>query len=421
MFLVSFRKNFFCLGKKLIFLFFCFIFIFSFFFPRGVNIGQASEIDDLSSQISSKDREIQKLKDKAGTLEEKLEAQRYERKTLEDQIGIFDSQIQIIKIRITQTENEIEATELEIRKKILEIYETELKIKEQKEVLGELIRIMEENDKTTVLEMVLVNDNLSDFFNEAKATEDVEKKSHEILVEIKELKEELDRQRIELEKKKRGLEELRDREKEEKMLLEGAKKQKEDLLEEVKDKEEEYQKLLEEAQKQQVSILAAKESLEKRLKEAVERNKQNGGGEMPKALGNGTLLWPVDPGENGNHVISAYFHDPTYPWRHLWEHNGVDFPKNIGSPVYAVESGVVISTVYSTSGYGNHIMILHENGMATLYAHLTSLSVAEGQSVTRGQSIGGVGSTGFSTGPHLHFTVFNSDGVAIDPLPLLVN
>ncbi|HEX6350178.1 MAG TPA: peptidoglycan DD-metalloendopeptidase family protein [Candidatus Dormibacteraeota bacterium] len=85
-------------------------------------------------------------------------------------------------------------------------------------------------------------------------------------------------------------------------------------------------------------------------------------------------------------------------------HSGLDLAEPKGTPVFAADSGVV--RVYSSStGYGNHILLVHGNGYATLYGHLSSFAVTDGQVVKRGEMIGQVGSTGFSTGPHLHFEI----------------
>ncbi|MFH0873899.1 MAG: M23 family metallopeptidase [Candidatus Komeilibacteria bacterium] len=104
-----------------------------------------------------------------------------------------------------------------------------------------------------------------------------------------------------------------------------------------------------------------------------------------------TLLWPI-----GSHRITQYF---------SWRHTGVDIGTSVGQPIYAAENGRVIASGWNRSGYGYYIIIDHGNGMQTLYAHNSALLVKEGQSVSRGQQISEAGSTGRSTGPHLHFEV----------------
>ena len=98
------------------------------------------------------------------------------------------------------------------------------------------------------------------------------------------------------------------------------------------------------------------------------------------------------------------------------EHHGVDLPGKLGDPVVTTQSGTVIEVGDSgNKGYGKYVKIEHENGYKTLYAHLSSQDVKKGDKVSQGQLIGKVGSTGDSTGPHLHYEVFNQNGQKIDP------
>jgi len=101
-------------------------------------------------------------------------------------------------------------------------------------------------------------------------------------------------------------------------------------------------------------------------------------------------------------------------------HKGIDIDgyNQIGAPIVAAASGTVVLAAYTDYGYGNYVIIDHGNGMQTLYAHLSAIWVAQGQSVSQGEAIGALGSTGYSTGPHLHFEV-HVGGVPVDPLGYL--
>ena len=104
--------------------------------------------------------------------------------------------------------------------------------------------------------------------------------------------------------------------------------------------------------------------------------------------------YPVTQGFGENPEVYARFKKPG--------HNGVDFALPVGTPVLAAASGKAIKVGNDSSGYGNYILLQHD-GFQTLYAHLSSIDVLVGTSVTEGKKIGLSGSTGFSTGPHLHF------------------
>lgn len=124
-----------------------------------------------------------------------------------------------------------------------------------------------------------------------------------------------------------------------------------------------------------------------------------------QAPGGGNFIWPsVSQG------ISQYF---------AWYHPGVDLPNRLAPPVVAADGGVIIVAGWPDGfGYGNRVMIDHENGYQTLYAHLSNIYVSVGDKVSRGQTIGQMGSTGRSTGTHLHFEI-RYKGVALNPLAIL--
>jgi LysM repeat protein len=109
------------------------------------------------------------------------------------------------------------------------------------------------------------------------------------------------------------------------------------------------------------------------------------------SAGTGKMYWP-----NGCHVITQYFN-----WRHI----GLDIACPKGTPIRAAEDGVVTKVAFLKTGYGHHVFLDHGNGKTTRYGHMTDIYVSQGQSVSRGQILGLEGSTGMSTGPHLHFEV----------------
>ena len=135
-------------------------------------------------------------------------------------------------------------------------------------------------------------------------------------------------------------------------------------------------------------------------------------GSSGNGVGTGTMMWPV----NGP-ITSPYGYriHPILGYRKL--HTGIDFGVGYGTPIHAADSGTVIYATWM-SGYGNVIIIDHGRGISTLYGHQSSLAVGYGARVSRGQVVGYVGSTGFSTGPHLHFEV-RVNGNPVDPMGYL--
>ena len=129
-------------------------------------------------------------------------------------------------------------------------------------------------------------------------------------------------------------------------------------------------------------------------------------------IAEGLYIWPSAASD----YVTSFFGTRLHPILGVYKtHTGIDIGAGYGTAVLAAADGVVSTTAYDAGGYGNYVIIDHGNGNKTLYAHMSQLNVGVGRRVRQGQSIGLVGSTGMSTGPHLHFEVYIGD-TRIDPL-----
>jgi murein DD-endopeptidase MepM/ murein hydrolase activator NlpD len=126
------------------------------------------------------------------------------------------------------------------------------------------------------------------------------------------------------------------------------------------------------------------------------------------AVGLGTFIWPAN-----QHVLSGFDYSPET------NHRGIDVAGNTGDPVYAVDAGVIVYSGWNPYGYGNMMMIDHGNGWQSLYAHLSSIGYGCGQSVDQGTVIGAIGSTGNSSGSHLHFELMHTLYSKVNPWSFL--
>lgn len=118
-------------------------------------------------------------------------------------------------------------------------------------------------------------------------------------------------------------------------------------------------------------------------------------------------------------TISSYYGYRTSPFTGIWSfHGGLDIANNTGTPIYATSYGTVNYVSYSSPLYGRVVIIQHPNGFQSLYAHLDEIYVRKGQYISRGRTIGSMGNTGLSTGPHLHFSLI-LNGKSINPLKYL--
>ena len=122
------------------------------------------------------------------------------------------------------------------------------------------------------------------------------------------------------------------------------------------------------------------------------------------AVGTGTFIWPAV-----NHFLSGFEYSPST------NHFGIDIAGALGNAIYAADNGVVVYAGWNDWGYGNVVVIDHDGGWQTLYAHLSSFNVGCGQSVYQGDVIGAFGSTGNSSGPHLHFEMLNESYGKVNP------
>ena len=155
--------------------------------------------------------------------------------------------------------------------------------------------------------------------------------------------------------------------------------------------------------------LAAEEAARKAAEEAA-RKANEPVTPAPSIGATGSYKWPVDC-----YIITSEYGYRIHPLQQTTKfHAGVDIGAQSGQAIYAADSGSVAVSTYNDS-YGNYVLINHGNGNSTLYAHMSSTAVSSGQSVSKGQVIGYVGSTGWSTGPHLHFEI-RSGGSTVNPL-----
>ena len=171
----------------------------------------------------------------------------------------------------------------------------------------------------------------------------------------------------------------------------------------VYDQYEQQQQNVQSQIDKQVEDLRRQEEANKKNDPSYDAGKDNGA--------TGSMMWPCP----SCHTITSEFGWRYHPIYHTQKyHSGVDIGASYGASIVAADGGTVI-TAGAVSGYGNCVVINHGNGITTLYGHMSSIAVSSGQKVSKGQTIGYVGSTGNSTGPHLHWEV-TVNGVRQNPL-----
>lgn len=367
---------------------------------------------------------------------EAIEARRQEKQAVvdeleEQQAGVME-QKRALDERNTYTLQQIQLNNEEIA-----LYD-EMIVEKQKELLGaqtleqeqldryrSRVRAMEENGTINYLAMILKSNNLGELLT---AIDDIgeimlsDKKLEDDYIEAREnteeVKAEYEAYRADINAKQDGL-------REEQAKLQMELDEASQLLLEIKDNLDSKQAEVDAIQAEEDATEAAIDRLVAELEAeraaaaaaeaarlAAERAAEGGStsGSAGNANTTGYFIFPV-----ASYVyISSRFGPRIHPITgELKNHNGMDIASNMGTTVYAADGGTVVLAEWY-GGYGNCIMIDHGNGYKTLYGHLSYIGVSDGQSVKQGETIGQVGSTGNSTGPHLHFEVY-LNGSRIDP------
>jgi len=396
----------------------------------NTNISQetAEYLDSISQEISARQKKIAELNQQSEIYKKNIEKKQQEAASLKKELYLLDNQITLTNLEIFKKEEEIEKIKLEIEQTQKEIEVKKGEIKKQKNEISELMRLLFKKDRKSYLEIALLNENFSDFFNEVKYLNSLEEKVKKNLYKFQEIVHELKVKQEDLEGKRKELDDHKSELLSQKNGLSEQLNYKNLLLEESKNSEEKYQALLEELTEEARRTQAEISSLEKRARaKLAEEN-----GDQYFSEFNGVLSWPVD-----SHLITCGFHCAGYPFEKLLgPHSGIDIATPQGSPVYAAADGYVAiarKLDWKIDAYGrkrpayNYINIIHNDELSTVYGHLSQVLVSEGEFVTRGQIIGrsgglpGTAGAGmFSTGAHLHFEVrkVNENGipVPVDPM-----
>jgi len=390
-------------------------------FVPAIFIWAENSTEDLTNKVDEKKNEIENLDDRINNLESEIENKKAEKINLENQLNILENEILKTETEIERTKKKIEQVNLEIEKIEKEIQLKEAEIAKQKEILAGLIREIYQNDRVNFFEILFSYGSFSEFLDQAKYLESVEKEGKLILDEIQKIKEELDWQHQSLESRKETLTDLKVQLNDEKQILDEERAGKENILLETEMQEEKFQELLKEARNEQEKANAEISRLQNEIEKRI-RESQGTSDNWESLGGAGELDWPIYPTRG----ISAYFMDPSYYNAFGINHYAIDIPAPQGSALHAPADGYMIK--YRDAGLGySYIVLYHGEGMTTVYGHVTACALSDGQQINRGDVIGysggapgTKGSGWLTTGPHLHFEV-RINGSPADPLGYLVS
>lgn len=379
--------------------------------PQQV-LAQDSEVNEIQAEVKAKEQRINELNGVINKYKDRIQEQVNAQVSLQNEIGLLENRILERELAIERTKIEIDLATLQIAELTQNIALEEQRLERRKQALGSIIAEMQDAQSVSLLESFVARPSLSEFFRRLEELDLINQDVAGAVEEIKELQLALETKRAAAENYRSQLEGQIARLTTEQFDLEQQRAAKSSLIAETSEKEAEFQRILYELRQQQQEEANAAALLEQRLKQKLD--------EIDGALARGDVLlnWPVAPNR-----ITAAFHDPSYPYRHLFEHSGVDIAVPVGTPVRAAAGGYIAFTRLGRQ-YGNYIMVIHSGGIATVYAHLSKFNVQADTYVERGDIIGysggaaGAYGSGLSTGPHLHFEV-RQNGIPTNPRQFL--
>ncbi len=371
-----------------------------------------TEIEKLKEQIDTRSLRLQEIDEEIKQFEANLKKVGAKKKTLQNAIRKLELERKKISTEIKKTEEMIGFTDLEISKLKIEIDKTKDNISKIKKSISEMVRKDYAGESQTVIEIMLNNDRLSNFWTTYELQSNIKKNLSYKINELDSFKLLLE-EKLHINKTKLdNLSNLKKQYSDQNKVLTNNKLEKTTLLSKTKNKESEYQKLLRKKRAARDKLFKEMREFESKLKFILD----------PKTIpteGSGVLSWPLD-----NYTITQLFGGTEFAKRNAAAyggrpyHSGMDLAAPRGTPIKAALSGVVravgnTDAVPGCYSWGKWTLIDHPNGLSTLYAHQDVLGVSAGQKVQTGEVIGYVGSTGFSTGNHLHFTVYAQKGVKV--------
>lgn len=397
------------------------------------------------ADMDSKKDDLNKTQQQMNEVKENIDGTKNKKKNVEGEIIQLEGQINTTNSDISEIENNISKVKSDIEKNKKEIDESQKNIDAKNEIVNKRLRAMYKNgNDVSYLHILLSAESIGEFIETFDTIKKVTDNDHDLLKEMEKEKKiiEAKKDKLTSQEKQLKLQTVKLKEKREEFQL--ASRSKNELVKEldqsIQVSEEQYNELIEDSQTIANEIRSLEEEARKKLeakkkaeeearrkaeteRQAAEEvkgqeqanNQSNNSGSsntskpaptpeskpQPPVQSSRAYIWPVP----GNNRVTSPFGNRTHPiFGTTRMHTGIDIGAPSGATVVATRDGIVLSAGWK-GGYGKAVMVTHDNGTTSLYAHNSALLVSPGQFVKQGQAIARVGSTGNSTGPHSHFEI----------------
>ena len=361
-------------------------------------VSQAT-VNALKDQLSSVTTKKKNAKKELASIQSQKSSILAEIEKLDAAIEAAAEEIEIQQQLITELEGLIEIKELELA-------ESQQKEETQYAKLKDRVRFMHENGSMSYLSILLSSDDFADFLSRYEIVSQISKYDKNLFEELKALKEQIAEQKASLEADHADAVTIKASMDENKRNLEVQFNERNAQMKKVEEAEA--------AAKAQYAEIAQEED---KITAAVQKAVRELAAQSSSTYVGGNMMWPLPA---ANNVITCKYGMRTHPITGVYKlHTGIDLRASTGTKIYAANAGTVIKATYS-SAYGYYVVVNHGGGTSTLYAHMSKMAVKNGQKVSQGTVLGYVGSTGYSTGPHLHFEVIKN-GNYVNPVTMYPN
>ena len=390
----------------------------------ATTVGAASS-SEIAEQIEQLEKEYEEQQKQLDEIEANLAENNKEIKNMVARKDALDQQIMLLSEQIVTINQTISAYNLMIADTQDELDAAEAKLSKLQEAYRDRVRAMEENGEVSYWSVIFQANNFSDLLDRLAMIAEIAQSDRNRMEQIRKLAAQVEETRVELAQQKQQMNVAKEALVLSQRQYEEKSNEVDIMLYDLMAAGAEYQKLIEEGEQKANDLLASIEQAQDAYDEAWYREwlatsvpptttTTASRGHKTNTVNGITWYTPTK-----NYVVTSYFGGRVDPCTGKWDynHNGVDLAAPKNTPIYATRSGIVTFAGYQEGGAGNYIWINHGDGYSTIYMHMTRYVVGMNQYVETGQIVGYVGTTGRSTGYHLHFGIYYApEGRYVDPL-----
>ena len=351
-----------------------------------------AEIDAMKEEANSLKQQQEEIQDQLDSLAADRENAMARKTLLEQQINATRAEISSIAAQISKYD------EL-IAQKQTELDEAEAEEQAKYELFCERVRYMEEQGEVSYWSILFSSKDFADLLDNAMMVEEIMDYDNQVMDQLIALREQIEEDKAELESARQA--------------QQAAKEEQEAAQANLKSQEAEVSALIDQLAAQEDQLEAEEAKLQAAANAAdaeIAAAERELAAQINNVVSESGFMWPLPGYYNLSSLFAGRIHPITGKPQH---HTGIDIPAPSGTDILAAKSGVVTTSTYNNS-YGNYVVVSHSDGTSTLYAHMSRRGVSKGEVVSQGQYIGDVGTTGSSTGNHLHLEV-RVNGSRVDP------